>query len=223
MSDTNDSPSFPSTPKKTDQKERKMKKMILAVTMMIMVAIGVSAQREIGSLTIQPKFGYNGSGMTMDDDNLEVMRFGRITAGVDLEYRLSKWASFSVGAMYSQEGGKSKIKNLNVTETVYLDYIAIPLMANFYISKGLAVRIGLEQAFKIHEKYDIPSHPGIDQKNLFEDAKSFNLRMPVGISYDFGGVTLDMRLVPALNKIMKNKDFKNAYLQATIGYKFKLK
>jgi hypothetical protein len=223
VSDTNDSPSFPSTPKKTDQKERKMKKMILAVTMMIMVAIGVSAQREIGSLTIQPKFGYNGSGMTMDDDNLEVMRFGRITAGVDLEYRLSKWASFSVGAMYSQEGGKSKIKNLNVTETVYLDYIAIPLMANFYISKGLAVRIGLEQAFKVREKYDIPSHPGIDQKNLFEDAKSFNLRMPVGISYDFGGVTLDMRLVPALNKIMKNKDFKNAFLQATIGYKFKLK
>ena len=45
--------------------------MILAATMMMMVAMSVSAQREVGSLTLQPKFGGNISVVCMDDKNLD--------------------------------------------------------------------------------------------------------------------------------------------------------
>ena len=48
-------------------------------------------------------------------------------------------------------------------------------------------------------------------------------RMPVGISYDFNGLTLDMRIAPSITKTMKHNDLHNAYAQLTVGYKFTLK
>ena len=48
-------------------------------------------------------------------------------------------------------------------------------------------------------------------------------RMPVGISYDFNGLTLDMRIASSITKTMKHNDLHNAYAQLTVGYKFTLK
>lgn len=199
-----------------------MKKMIIAATMMMMVAMSVSAQREVGSLTVQPKIGIQASGIGSNDKNLEIQKFGGYTAGAEFEYRMAKWFSFSAGAMYSQEGGKSKIKDINVTEKVNLDYISVPVMANFYVWKGLALKAGIEPAFKVREKYDTPAAMAIDPKYRFEEAKNINLRLPVGISYDFNGLTLDMRIAPSITKTMKHNDLHNAYVQLTLGYKFNL-
>ncbi|MBP5385947.1 MAG: PorT family protein [Prevotella sp.] len=199
-----------------------MKKMIFAATAMMMVAMSVSAQREVGSLTLQPKFGGNISVVYMDDKNLDYEKAGGMVAGAELEYRVAKWFAVSAGAMYSQEGGKTKIKDLNMVEKVNLDYITAPVMANFYVWKGLALKVGIEPAFKIHDKYDVPA-PIAASKYEFNDIKSFDLRTPIGISYDFGGLTLDLRLNAGRTKIMKDKDFFNGSGQLTIGYKFALK
>lgn len=198
-----------------------MKKMILAATMML-VAMTVSAQREVGSLTIQPKFGGNLSLVCMDDDNLDYEKAGGIIAGAELEYRMAKWFALSAGAQYSQEGGKTKVKGLNVTEKVNLDYVATPVMANFYVWKGLALKVGVEPAFKVHEKYDVPNAL-VGSKYGFGEAKNFELRTPVGISYDFGGLTLDLRFDVNRFKTMKDRDFYNGCAQLTVGYKFALK
>ena len=199
-----------------------MKKMILAATMLMTVAMSVSAQREVGSLTIQPKFGGNISVLYMDDKNLDYQNAGGMVAGAELEYRMAKWFALSGGAMYSQEGGKTKVKDLNLVEKANLDYITVPVMANFYVWKGLALKVGIEPAFKVHEKYDIPA--GLSAtKYMFGDAKGFDLRTPIGISYDFGGLTLDLRLDAGRTKAMKDRDFMNGSGQLTIGYKFALK
>jgi hypothetical protein len=200
-----------------------MKKMIIAATMMMTVAMSVSAQREVGSLTIQPKVGMQASGIGSNDKNLEIQKFGGATVGAELEYRMAKWFSLSAGAMYSREGGKTKVKDINVSQKVNLDYISAPVMANFYVWKGLALKAGIEPAFKVHEKYDLPTSTVINPEYRFEEAKNFNLRMPVGISYDFNGLTLDMRIAPSITKTMKHNDLHNAYAQLTVGYKFTLK
>ena len=197
--------------------------MILAATMM-MVAMSVSAQREVGSLTVQPRVGSNGSIMYMDDKNIENKSFGGFAAGVELEYRMANWFALSAGAMYSQEGGKVKVKDINVTEKANLDYITVPVLANFYVWKGLALKIGVEPAFKIHDKYDIPANNAlINSKYAFGEAKNFDVRVPLGISYDFGGLTLELRTSSGVTKAMKDKDFRNGYAQLGIGYKFALK
>ena len=199
-----------------------MKKMILAATMLMTVAMSVSAQREVGSLTLQPKFGGNISVVFMDDKNLDYERAGGMVAGAELEYRMAKWFALSGGAMYSQEGGKTKVKDLNLVEKANLDYITVPVMANFYVWKGLALKVGIEPAFKMHEKYDVPASL-TGTKYMFGEAKSFDLRTPIGISYDFGGLTLDLRLNAGRTKVMKDKDFINGSGQLTVGYKFALK
>ena len=201
-----------------------MKKMILAATMMV-VAMSVSAQSEEGSLTIQPKVGFNGSIMYMDDKNIDLEGVGGLIAGAELEYRMSKWFSLSAGAMYSQQGGKVKHKDLKVEETAHIDFITVPIMANFYIWKGLALKIGVEPAFKVRDKLEMSGNsPALmASKYSFNEVNNFDVRVPVGISYDFGRFSLEFRSNGGMIKAMKDRDYYNAYAGLRIGYKFSLK
>ncbi len=200
-----------------------MKKIMLIA--MMMIAMTASAQREVGSLTLQPKIGFNGSLLYMDDKNVDNETFGGFAGGAEVEYQMKRWFSLSAGLMYSKEGGKNKIKDLNVTEKVELDYINIPVMANFYVWKGLALKIGLQPGFKVREKFDVPNNAALaaSKYGFGDEAKNFDLKMPVGISYDFGSVVLELRSAPGLIKTFKGRDYTNACGQLTIGYKFALK
>ena len=56
-----------------------------------------------------------------------------------------------------------------------------------------------------------------------DDVKSIDLSIPVGISYDFGGLVLDARYNFGISKIFDyDDDLKNLAFQLTIGYKFSL-
>ena len=201
-----------------------MKKMMMAIAMMVF-AMSASAQREPGTLTIQPKVGFNVSILYMDDKNVDNEGRGGNCDGVELEYQIKKWFSLSAGVLYSQDGGKFKLKEQHTTEEAHLDYIHVPVLANFYVWKGLALKIGLQPGFKVREKL-YPSVNGIvlPEKYQFGDkADGFDLRLPLGISYDFGGVVLEFRTSSGLVKTFKDKDYTNASATLSIGYKFKLK
>lgn len=201
-----------------------MKKMILAATMMV-VAMSVSAQSEVGSITLQPKVGFNGSIMYMDDKNIDLDGVGGFIAGAELEYRMAKWLSLSAGAMYSQQGGKVKHKDLKVEETAHIDFITVPILANFYIWKGLALKIGVEPAFKVRDKLEMPDNNTafMASKYSFNEVNNFDIRVPVGISYDFGRLSLEFRSNGGMIKTMKDRDYYNAYAGFRLGYKFSLK
>ncbi|MBO4659378.1 MAG: PorT family protein [Prevotella sp.] len=201
-----------------------MKKMFF-IAVMTIVAMSASAQREVGSLTLQPKVGLNGPIMFMNDDNLDYENFGRFVGGAEVEYQIKKWLSVSAGVLYSQEGGKTKIKDINVVEKAKLDYINIPVMANFYVWKGLALKIGVQPSFKVNEKIEHGMSPApVPNKYAFEDkAEGFDLKLPIGISYDFGGIVLELRSAPGMVHPFKNKNYISATGQLTIGYKFALK
>lgn len=94
-------------------------------------------------------------------------------------------------------------------ETSKLDYINIPILANVYVTKGLAVKLGIQPAFNVNSKADV-------------DAKSFDFSIPVGLSYEFSNVVLDARYNWGLTKIFENGDSKNSVFQITLGYKFDL-
>ena len=48
------------------------------------------------------------------------------------------------GSKYEKELGKLKSKSTNK-----LDYINVPIMANVYVTKGLAVKLGVQPGFLI--------------------------------------------------------------------------
>ena len=193
--------------------------MIMAALMLSSVC--AMAQHEVGSFTLQPKVGINFANMT--NMNKPSMRVG-LAAGLEAEYYASDIVSVSLGAIYSMQGCKAK--NEYVKETLKLDYINVPILANVYVVPGLAVKLGIQPGFCINKKIDVEISTGQEASGKLskDEVKGFDLSIPVGLSYEFANFQLDARynfgLTKAIN-VEKNSP-KNSVIQVTLGYKFQL-
>lgn len=194
-----------------------MKKLFLFAAMAIF-AITANAQHEAGSFTITPKAGVNIASLTSSDD--WDVRPG-LAIGAEAEYFAKDYFSISAGVLYSQQGNKRKEDG--VKYTTKFDYISIPILANTYVTRGLALKVGLQPSFKVNAKAKIKG--GEDEaEGKIDDAKSFDLSIPVGLSYEFSKVpiVIDARYNFGLTHVIKDSHSKNSVAQITIGYKFSL-
>ena len=172
-----------------------MKKILLAAVVMVM-SLAAKAQNEVGQITLKPLVGINLANVTDIDD--ADMRVG-LAAGVEAEYGIAEKFGVTAGAIYSMQGIKDG----------KLDYINIPILANYYVIPGLAIKAGVQPAFNVgHEDG--------------ADPKSFDLAIPVGASYEFNSFVLDARYNFGVTKIADFGDSKNSVFQITLGYKFSL-
>lgn len=187
-----------------------MKKIMLIAAFMV-ASIGAFAQHSVGSFTIQPKVGLNIANVT--DAHDADPRIGFV-GGAELEYQATDIFSITGGVLYSMQGAKAD------DETSKLDYINIPILANVYVTKGLAVKLGIQPAFNVNSKFSVDA--GEYEGSADVDAKSFDFSIPVGLSYEFSNVVLDARYNWGLTKISENGDSKNSVFQITLGYKFDL-
>ncbi len=200
-----------------------MKKFITSALMLFAASTATFAQHEVGSFTLQPKVGVNIASLTKSDG--ADPRIG-LAAGVEGEYQATDIFSLSAGVIYSQQGNKydESYGNSNVKFTNKLDYINIPIMANVYVVKGLAVKLGVQPAFNVNSKFStVANVAGTEtKKSVDTDVKSFDFSIPVGLSYEYNNVVLDARYNWGLTKIADNSDSKNSVFQITLGYKFDL-
>lgn len=187
-----------------------MKKFFMVAAMMI-TSVAAFAQHSVGSFNIQPKIGMNVANLT--DNNGSDARIG-LAAGIEGEYQATDLLSLSVGAIYSQQGAKYDIGNDSFTQK--LDYINVPIMANVYVTKGLAVKLGVQPGFKVNDDWGNSNAPAAFK------AKSVDFSIPVGISYEFSNVQLDARYNWGLTKVYDGDKSKNSVFQITLGYKFDL-
>ena len=194
--------------------------MIAVLAIFCLTANAQKARHLSGDITIQPMIGvsegilsgkYNNFIFRSDDP-----RTG-LTIGAEGEYFTNtRNLSLTAGLMYTQQGWMGKGTG---PQTTKLNFINVPLMVNFYILKGLALKLGLQLGFRVSATEGNES-----VGDLYE---SFNLSLPIGVSYEFKSpITLDLRYVPALTPINKdsNSDWKmrSDALTLTIGYKFEL-
>ncbi|MGL5958921.1 MAG: outer membrane beta-barrel protein, partial [Phocaeicola sp.] len=106
-----------------------------------------------------------------------------------------------------------------------LDYLNIPILANFYLAKGFALKTGIQPGFLINAKYRTAIKDDItteyDNKG---DVKPVDFSIPVGLSYDFGcGLVLDLRYNIGVSKALKvtqDRYSNNGVVQFTTGWKF---
>ena len=106
--------------------------------------------------------------------------------------------------------------------SVNLDYINIPILAQFYAAKGFAIKAGIQPAFNVRHKasYDGES---ADLKDAGIETKSFNFSIPVGLSYEYQSFVLDARYNIGVTKLFKDADQgRNSTFSITLGYKFAL-
>ena len=191
-----------------------MKKLLL-ITAIVLVSTSAFAQHEAGEFTIQPRIGFSAADFNNTDDTKA--RVG-LVVGPEFEYFLSNKFSLAGGLNYSQQGCE-----IDKTDVTYkMDYLTVPITANFYVLKGLALKAGLQPGFNLSAKLDAAGKD-VD----FDDSvKSFDLAIPVGLSYEFKRFVLDARYTLGVTKIFDedkvNLDSKNLTFQLTLGYKFTL-
>jgi len=209
-----------------------MKKLMMAAGLLLL-GFGTSfAQNTVGMVTLQPKVGVNVACLTDEDDSQARVGF---TGGVELGYQVTNKFALTGALMYSQQGAKADYDEL--TGTMKLDYINIPILANVYVAKGLAVKAGIQPAFNVNKKITVGGI-SMDIEDAYEQGtgqrvkvKSFDFSIPMGLSYEINGLVFDARYNLGLSKIVDGfkyegvkvqPDDKNSVFQLTIGYKFTL-
>lgn len=194
-----------------------MKKILLSAVMLLAASTATMAQHSVGSVTLQPKVGLNIASLTKNGGGDP--RYG-LAAGMELEYQATDIFSVSGGLVYSMQGAKNK--SANTTLTTKLDYINIPILANVYVAKGLAVKLGVQPAFNVNSSFKALA--GSESMESDFDAKTFDFAIPVGLSYEFAKtpVVIDARYNWGLTKVADGTDSKNSVFQITVGYKFSL-
>lgn len=195
-----------------------MKKLIL-MAVMALATVSSFAQHAVGTFTIQPKVGLNLANVTDGDGDIRV---GAV-AGAEFEYQISDIFSLSAGALYSMQGckGEVNVEGFDVDATVKLDYLNIPILANVYVTKGLAVKLGIQPGFNVTSKASVEKS-GTKVTTDLDGIESVDFSIPVGLSYEINNFVIDARYNLGVSKIMDGSDSKNSVFQFTLGYKFAL-
>jgi len=195
-----------------------MKKLMMIAVMAIfaMTASAQNTNREVGAFTLQPKVGlaigsFSGEYITVGGKVDTKKRVG-FTAGLEGEIYATNWLGIALGLNYAQQGWK-----FGDVKCKY-DYLNVPLVADFYVARGLALKTGVQLGFLMNAKWD--------DLNVKDDCNKTNFSIPIGISYEFSNVVLDLRYNVALSKVNKNATdnykYRSDLVQITIGYKFEL-
>lgn len=195
---------------------------ILAIAIaFIFSATSANAQTPAAqSITVTPMVGMNISNIQGDYDQTMDNKAG-LSIGAEALYMCNDNLGISAGAIYSQQGFK-------VDNTTFgIDYVNVPVMVNGYVASGLALKAGVQAGFKVSDKasaHGISVDLETASKLVGGDAtvKSFDLSIPVGISYEYKKVVLDARVNCGLVSIFKDKNLsaRNTSVQFTLGYRF---
>ncbi len=218
-----------------------MKKLFLVAAMTV-AALSVNAQSKVkpGTWSIQPKAGVTITSVTNMDYNTSIpgtvvkaegQTYVGATIGGEVEYQVIDRFSVAAGLGYIMQGKQwDDLKYEGIEEKeqkLDLGYINVPVVANFYVFKGLAVKAGVQFAFLTNAKAKGTLVEGGREMTSSVDVKDqcnkFDFSIPVGASYEFDNhIVIDARYNIGITNVNKNGgvNCKNSVFLATVGYKF---
>lgn len=198
-----------------------MKKYLL-MAFFAVAAIGANAQNAIGQVTLKPMVGMTIANIT-DAEGTD-SKIG-LAAGVEAEFGVAEKFGITAGAIYSMQGAKESGSfddyDAYGTAKLKLEYINIPILANYYIVPGLAIKAGIQPGFNVKSKIKVSSG-GTSAEQDLDGIKTVDFSIPVGLSYEYQGFVFDARYNWGLTKIVDGSDSKNSVFMISLGYKFAL-
>jgi len=192
-----------------------MKKLLLFAAFTVFTFAALQAQE----IRFGAKAGVNIASLGGDLGIAELSSRTSFHIGGLVEFPLSEKFSLQPELMYSSEGFDQWIIFLPSTE-VELEYIRVPILAKYYIIKGLSLEAGPNLGFLLSAKNN-----GEDDKENF---KSFDTQLAFGAAYrlDFGllfSLRYNLGLVNILDQTDTNGDSLKAQsnvFQISAGYTF---
>ena len=196
--------------------------MMMAAFMV--AALTANAQGAVGTFSIQPKVGFNLSTITNNTDfGDSKLRVG-LVGGIEGEYVFAEKVSVAAAALYSVQGCSYDVNGTDYVRTT-LDYINIPVVANYYIAPGFALKAGIQPGFLMGAKVKIKADGSKSETDVKDYCKTFDLSVPLGASYEIQDFVFDVRYNLDVLKLNKegSKSEHNSVIQFTLGYKFPVK
>ena len=194
-------------------------KKIMMIAALLVATLSASAQ----GMYLKPMVGGTLSNVTKADNSK--MKLG-LVGGAEFGYKMSDPFAITAGLLVSMQGNAFKDNNYMKDEKNTLTYLNVPILANYYVAPGLAIKAGVQPGFLLSRKWK--GEENIDGKWVkFDESgtdglKKFDLSIPIGLSYEISDFVIDARYNLGLTKIVEHYDGKNSVIMLTLGYKIPL-
>lgn len=196
------------TKMKTKMKTKSiMKKLLLLSTIaMFSMANSINAQ----NVDVGFKAGLNISNLTGGDaDRNNLLDFH---VGALAEFKITQKISLQPELLYTRQGSEPQ-DSLKIK----LDYLAIPLMVKYHVSKKFSLEAGPQLSFLVNDKAEF-NDSSIPDADL--DASSFDFGLNVGFAYNINSkLFAQVRYNYGVTTVVENPDIKNSVFQISLGYK----
>lgn len=171
--------------------------ILVGITMSMLLHVQAQNNNDSNSnLKFGVKAGLNianatGNGVDLFTNNKSSSSRLGIMAGVKVEYVISDKFSVQPELHYSQQGFKTDVNE----GVVKLDYINIPVMANYYISDAFSIEMGPQIGFLLSSKYtqkeqqaerrgvDNKAKKALSEEDLKEYFTSTDFGLNLGLNY----------------------------------------
>ncbi len=211
----------------------KKMKNLLAIVLLVILSNTVIAQEK--SIRYGAKAGLNLSSIIVKDSDGLKPRTSFHVGGV-VEFPITEKFSIQPEILYSPQGfiDKGKDNSFNFKSVFKLDYLNIPIMAKYYVTKGLSIEGGPQIGFLLSAKADVKQTNLATGKtetkslNIKKELSTVDLGANIGVGYQLDmGVFLQGRYnIGLLDVDKKDKNEKyndrslNSVFQFSVGYKF---
>ncbi|MBP5509270.1 MAG: PorT family protein [Prevotella sp.] len=194
-----------------------MKKLVLLAVVAMMATLSVNAQNTF----VKPMVGPTFSKFTSFDD--AKFKVG-VVGGMEVGYYVSEPFALTAGLLVSLQGSNYKDEEYFKDQKTTMTYLNVPLLANYYVAPGFAIKAGIQPGFLLGRKSKGSEKVLLIQWEDYEitdteGLKKLDLSIPIGLSYEFSNIVIDARYNLGLTKIIEDVKAKNSVFMLTLGYK----
>ena len=198
-----------------------MKKLIVMAVVALMATVSANAQQ----MFIKPMVGGTLATVTGDGTSGYKMKLG-LVGGAEFGYYVTEPLAITAGALVSMQGANMKDNYVPgyTDASSTLTYLNIPILANYYVAPGLALKAGVQPGFLLSRKYKYTLNGHDVEVTGTDGLKTLDFSIPLGISYEISDFVIDARYNLGLSNLVDNDnngDYsqKNSVIMLTLGYK----
>lgn len=195
---------------------------LFALLLLWLPVLQLSAWKEPGTTTIYPRVGFNLSKFSGDKIYTGINTFDGVagtiparykvgfTVGAEAQHQFSNALAGSIGLLYSQQGTAfKKTSDTELDFKIKENNLIVPVMLVATTKYNIDLKLGLQPEFRVSKAFD-------------KVLNKVSLSIPVGISYEYRNVALDLRYNIGVSHVYKEQSSydtsRGQTVMLTLGY-----